>query len=329
MRRAWREGGWRGALLNVVGFPLEVLYRAAVAFRDQAYRSGVRSSAHVPIPVISVGNVVVGGTGKTPVSAWICRRLVEMGRTPALLTRGYGMDEVALHRRWNPDVPVHVDANRVRGALDAKESGADVLVMDDGFQHRGLARDLDVVLVSAEQPVSWRLLPRGPYRERPSSLSRADVVVLTSRSATAETVQAWQARLARLAPHATHASLQLVARRWTTISGEDHEAPEGDLLAVCSVAEPASFVRMLAVEASGTVELMAFADHHAYDSRDIDRIRKVAGSRAIVTTEKDAVKLEGFAGDQLPDVRVVGLELEWRSGLGALGALLADALERT
>lgn len=308
---------------------MEVLYRTGVAFRDQAYAWGVRSSTHVPIPVISIGNVVVGGTGKTPVSAWICRRLVEMGRRPALLTRGYGMDEVALHRRWNPDVPVHIDADRVRGARDAEASGADVLVMDDGFQHRRLARDLDIVLVSAEQPTSWRLLPRGPYREPPSSLSRADAVVLTYRSASAEKVQAWEARVAYLAPQATYASLRLVVHRWMSISGEDRGAPQGDLLAVCSVAEPASFVRMLALETVGSVELMAFADHHAYESRGVDRIRKAAGSRTIVTTEKDAVKLEALVDDRLPDVRVLALGLEWRSGLDAFEARLGGALDGT
>jgi tetraacyldisaccharide 4'-kinase len=326
VRSAWADEGWRGAVFGVVGVPFEVVYRAGVALHDQSYAWSLRSTVHVAVPVVSIGNVVVGGTGKTPVSAWLCAHLRSMGRSPALLTRGYGADEVALHRLWNATLPVIVNPDRVRAAQEARAAGADVVVLDDGFQHRRLARDLDVVLISAEQPEAWRMLPRGPYREPPSSLSRADVVVLTRRVASPEVAGAWREKLRYLAPEALHAELRLTPSGWVDLEGGRSEAPDGDVLAVCGIADPTSFARMVEREVGERVELMAFGDHHRYTPRDVHRIRSAAGPRAIVTTEKDAVKLRELGDGALDAVRVMEVRLEWEEGFTAFQERLEGIL---
>lgn len=184
-RFAWRmwggEGGWPGALARFALLPLEGAWRLATRARNRRYdrTEGVRVEG---LDVVSVGNLAVGGTGKTPVSAWIVEVLDAFGAAPALLLRGYGQDEVRLHRHWSPDVPVMTGPDRVAAARRAREAGADSAVLDDGFQHRRLARSLDVVLLAAGDPVPGAVLPRGPYREPFGALRRADVVVVTRRT---------------------------------------------------------------------------------------------------------------------------------------------------
>lgn len=179
--------GTSSDLLRGLLTPLSAVYGAAVAARN-SYYDRVPSASHTAgIPVISVGNLTVGGTGKTPLTIEIVRRLRAAGRRPAILTRGYGAaggetaDEVLEFEVALPDLPVVVNADRVAGAVAARrDHGADCLVLDDGFQHRRLRRDLDVVLVDA---LDWcgggRVLPAGRLREPLSSLGRADWIVIT------------------------------------------------------------------------------------------------------------------------------------------------------
>ena len=161
--RWWRgEGGAAGRVLDAVLAPGELLFRSAAAMRNQAYDRGMLRTAVGSIPVVSVGNLAVGGAGKTPVSAWIAGRLAGWGHRPALVLRGYGADEILVHRELNPGVPVLAAAHRIEAVQQAVELGCDVAVVDDGFQHRALHRDLDIALIAAD---GWesnpRLLPRG------------------------------------------------------------------------------------------------------------------------------------------------------------------------
>jgi tetraacyldisaccharide 4'-kinase len=305
--------------------PLEALYRSIVALRQIAYRGGILRSLRASIPIVSIGNLVVGGTGKTPVTAWLVRRLQEMGARPAVLLRGYGEDEALLHRRWNPDAPVFTGADRVEAAQRAAASGATVALLDDGLQHRRLARDLEVVLVAAEQPFPGHLLPRGPYRESPSALARADLVAVTRRTAADAEVEETLRKVARVAPRRPTAVLRLAPRGWTELNGAPAEHPPGAVLAVTSIAEPALFRRLVEESSGGAaVELLAFPDHHVFDVDDAGRIRRAAGARVVVVTEKDAVKLEGLA-DLLPPVRVLALAVHAERGEHELD----DALRRT
>ena len=186
-REVWAGGGGAaGTALRLALTPAEAAYGAITRARNGAYDRGWLRSERADVPVISIGNISVGGAGKTPFAAWVARRLLEWGREPAIVLRGYGEDEILLHRELTPKIPVFPHKRRVEAALEAFAMGCDVVVLDDGFQHRALARDLDIVLVPVE---GWeprpRLVPRGPWREGPRALGRADVIVLTRKSADA------------------------------------------------------------------------------------------------------------------------------------------------
>ncbi|MFW6457602.1 MAG: tetraacyldisaccharide 4'-kinase, partial [Planctomycetota bacterium] len=181
----------QNAMIRLVrGFlwPFSILYGRLAGLRNWAYNYGLKSAVQVDVPVISVGNITVGGTGKTPFVVWLCEQLRRAGREPAILSRGYGKDassgvddENEMLGALVQDVPVVVNPDRVEGAKTAvQREGADVLVMDDGFQHRRLARDCDIVLVDALNPFGGgRAIPLGTLREPLSGLSRAHVLVIT------------------------------------------------------------------------------------------------------------------------------------------------------
>lgn len=304
-----------------LGAPLAFLYGAALVARHALEPRPV----HPGIPVICIGNVTTGGTGKTPMTAWTVARLRDLGRRPAILTRGYGGDEPALLRLACPGTPVVEEGNRVEGARRARLEGADALVLDDGFQHTALARDLDIVLVDATDP--WgggHLLPWGLLREPPQALGRARAVVLTrSDQVPPSALDALRAEVRALAPRA--------------ILAEAVHAPEGGetlqglrLFGVCGIGNPEAFRRTLA--GLGTVAgFRAFRDHHPFDAGDVDAVNRAAadaGAQAVVCTEKDAVKLAGLpsaaAWKPLPvRMRIVKGETELVRAIGAIAG--ADA----
>ncbi|MBX6364902.1 MAG: tetraacyldisaccharide 4'-kinase, partial [Gemmatimonadetes bacterium] len=333
VQRWWRgEAGWPGRALDVALAPAELLFRAGAAAYHGAYARGVWRVERVAAPVVSVGNLTVGGTGKTPFTRWLVDELLRRGARPAVLHGGYAADEPALHARWHPDVPVIAERDRRIGARRALATGATVLVLDDGFQHRRLARDLDIVLVAAER---WsarpRLLPRGPWREAPAALARANVVVVTRRTAPAAAAAAVAGELRRFAPGAAAAIVALrpagwlrrpgaapstAARpgrrlasldgvgdgcaRWSAAAG----APRG--VAVCAIAEPASFFAQARAAGAVLTGSLEFRDHHTYTRDDAARIAAAAAGAAVITTAKDAVKLEPL----LPDAELWVLEQE-------------------
>lgn len=297
----WNDsGGLPARLMTAVTAPLSTLFGLGVRSRGALYDRELLPVESAPIPVVSVGNLSVGGTGKTPTSRWVVESLTAMGHSPALVSRGYGADELALHRRWYPQVPVIADPDRVRGVRSASAGGATVAVLDDGFQHRRLARDLDIVLVSRSQPMPPRLLPRGPYREPLSALRRAGVVLVTVRSSEqggAEVPGGARALADELRLHAgPRAAVDILPIRpdgWRTLGGQASPPPRGEVLAVCSVADPERFRTLLeeVLGRTGGVDLLPWPDHHPYDEDDLRRILSRAAGRTIVTTEKDAVKL--------------------------------------
>jgi tetraacyldisaccharide 4'-kinase len=325
VRRWWGgAGGAGGAALSAAALPLELLFRVAVAGRSAAYGARALRAVRAPAPVISVGNLTVGGTGKTPVVAWLVRVLLASGRRPAVALRGHGRDERLLHARWNPTGRVQVDKDRVRAARAAAAAGADVVVLDDGFQHRRLARDLDLVLIAAEQPFPGPLLPRGPYREPPRALARADWVIVTRRVASADDARRVAAAVRREAPRVPIALARLAPDGWQSLTGTAVGPPGGDVLAVAGVAGPEAFAELVRGATGARVELLDFPDHHEFTPEDVERVRRVAAGRPVVVTEKDAVKLGSLAG-LLPDVRVLTLAVEIEEGEDALLAALLRA----
>jgi tetraacyldisaccharide 4'-kinase len=287
--------------LRVASWP----YGLAVQLRNALYERGWKQRHRPPVPVVSVGNLTVGGTGKTPCVEYVARHYRGLDRRVAILSRGYGStlgrnDEAMVLEENLPDVPHLQGANRTALATTAvDELESEILILDDGFQHRRLARDLDVVLIDATNP--WGhgyLLPRGLLREPPSSLRRAGVVVLTrcDQVASAERGRLREA-VARLAPdvpvaETTHRPMDLSNGAQIAPLDRLHGRPTA---AFCGVGNPEAFRRTLRDCGADVAAFRTFPDHHAYARADVDDLRVWARQQAsdcvVVTTQKDLVKL--------------------------------------
>jgi tetraacyldisaccharide 4'-kinase len=304
-----REG--LGATMARVGLScLEPGYGAATGLRNRLYDRGWMRSTAVSVPVISVGNLTTGGTGKTPVVAAVCHELQQHGFQPGIASRGYGsLDEAGNDERrvldlLCPDTPHRQNRDRVEAAREVIASGANVVVLDDGFQHRRLHRDLDIVLIDAMNPWGYgRLLPRGLLRESARGLRRAGLVVMTradlvdppSLDSLRETIAGWT-------------DAPLVVSRFRATHLVDSQGARFDLaeftgrslFGFCGIGNPAAFQRTLqeaGLDATGD-RLVRFPDHHHYtaaDARDILRYAQAANAEGIVCTLKDLVKWPGVA----------------------------------
>lgn len=311
----WAGDGVGARLARTLLAPLSWGFSAGVRARNRMYDAGLLASRATAIPAVSVGNLSVGGTGKTPVAADLARRLQEAGAHPGIVLRGYGDDEPAVHAVLNPSVPVVANADRVAGSREAQARGCDVVVLDDAFQHRRASRVVDIVLVAAEQwRAGVRLLPAGPYREPLSSLRRATLVLVTRKSAPEEESASCADALSRLvdgtvvrgalqfdglvradrdspAGSAPHPSMATAATRGERASLDTLRGAQ--VLAIAGIGAPAAFARQLE-SAGATVELVSFPDHHRYTDDDVRVLARRAGAtRLVVCTLKDAVKLGG------------------------------------
>jgi tetraacyldisaccharide 4'-kinase len=281
-------------------------YGSAVWARNRLFDAGWKKQCRVGVPVVSVGNLTVGGTGKTPCVEYVARFYRERGVRVTILSRGYGAaggpnDEALVLEDNLPDVPHLQDADRVALAgIAVEELEAELLILDDGFQHRRLARDLDIVLVDATDPFGHgRLLPRGLLREPPSSLSRADAVVLTRcDQAPDSNVNQLTTHVRKLAPgrpvvQTTHAPVG-----WQQQGQPDRPVDTlrgRPVAAFCGIGNPEAFRATLREVGSEPIAFRTFPDHHAYSRADVDALRTWARQQptdaALVTTQKDAVKL--------------------------------------
>jgi tetraacyldisaccharide 4'-kinase len=295
-------------------------YGTAAWTRNRLFDLGLRKPTRVPVPVVSVGNLTLGGTGKTPCVEYVAGFYRDLGVSVALLSRGYGADagrndEAMVLEENLPDVPHLQGADRVGLARTAvEELESEVLVLDDGFQHRRLARDLDVVLIDATRPLRCEyLFPRGLLREPVSGLTRAGMVVLTRTDQVEPEVLEGQrhwlrARFPAL-PVATavHAPIALVGTDDTRDAAELKGKPVG---AFCGVGNPEAFQRTLADLGAELVAFRLFPDHHPYSRTDVDDLRTWSATlppgAAVATTQKDLVKLRlpDLAGRPLWAVRV-------------------------
>ena len=290
-------------MLRVALAAASLPYAAAMRLRRWAYRRGILPSHAANAAVICVGNITTGGTGKTPMVVWLVRHLTESGRQVAILTRGYkaveGTSDEAELLAQLCDAAVVIDPDRVAGAAAAVAAGADVIVMDDGYQHRRLRRDLDIVLVSAASPFGYNwCLPRGLLREPPSALRDADVVVIThSDDVAAERLAELKERLGRLSCGAT---IGLARHKPTHLLDDAGEtAPLSDLagrriFAFCGIGGPEGFFAMLEGLGAELVGRRALDDHVAYtQARQAALLAAAddADAEMVVTTQKDHVKL--------------------------------------
>jgi tetraacyldisaccharide 4'-kinase len=291
----WYGTGGGVAAVRELLWPVSRAYEMAIAVRARLYDAGLLKSEAPALATVSVGNLTVGGTGKTPVAAWLASQLARSAR-PAIVLRGYGKDEVEVHRRLNPDVPVVANPDRAAAIREAKTRGADVAILDDAFQHRRIRRTADIILLSAEQLVRpIRQLPTGPWREPLHAAKRAHLIVVTRKSASTADAERAIAMLAAIAPGVPTAVVHLApgqlvdAARNTTLPLDKLRGAQ--VVAIAAIAEPTLFARQL--ESLGArVSLVAYRDHHAYSDADIaaaaDRIPR---DGLAVCTLKDAVKL--------------------------------------
>jgi len=315
-------------------WPLVPLYAAMVGLKDGLRNIGGLRTRSLQRPVVSVGSLSAGGAGKTPVVIALAKLLEEHGWAVDVLTRGYGRkgrgvelvsgedatrfgDEPVLIARAT-GVPVWVGKNRFAAGKKAEadpsaelrdDKVGGVHILDDGFQHRRLARKVDVVLVTTDD-LDDSLLPAGNLRERPRALSRADVIVVRDRE------------LKRIAPRVLNILHKRVTM-WRIRRKLRFPEPLGVLsaglrpVAFCAIARPMGFAEMLLDTGCGIVDTVAFPDHHAFTASDVEQLLDVAKKRkasGFVTTEKDAVKLTDAVRAQLESIGpvvVVGLEVEF------------------
>lgn len=322
------RGGPAGAALDVALWPAERLFSTAADLRNRAYDRGWLSSERAPVPVVSIGNLSVGGVGKTPFAAWAAERFASWGWSPAIVLRGYGEDEVLVHRELNPGVPVFAATRRAVAVARAADAGCGVAILDDGFQHRALDRDLDVVLLSAEAwRASRRLLPRGPWRESFSALGRADVVVVTRKSEPAEQSLEIAGELRGLARGTVIATCHLAPTGLAPLhpgASASAAVEGGSVLAVASLGDPRAFASQLEMMGAH-VELMAFPDHHPFEHADAQAMRARAGDRPIVMTRKEAVKLRPLLPESVAAL-VLGQRVVLETGEEALLEALRAAV---
>src|ERR687890_667025 len=196
VRWLWTSRRPDATLVRLALLPASALWHGAMAVRDSAYRRGWFQVRDLPLPSVAIGNLTVGGSGKTPIAIWVARYYVSRGLTPGILLRGYGADEVLVHQHAVPQAQVVADADRAAGADRALARGAQVLVLDDAYQRLDVHRDLNIAVVSAEttRAVRWTL-PAGPWRESLRALNRADAVIVTRKRATPEAALALAADL--------------------------------------------------------------------------------------------------------------------------------------
>lgn len=339
-----RRRGAGAALCRGVLSLCAPLYGAAVALRNLAFDRGWRSVHRAAVPVVSVGNLTTGGTGKTPLVAWIVGELQRQGAAPGILSRGYGSaagapnDERLVLELLCPRVPHVQTPDRVAGAeILVEQHRCDVLILDDGFQHRRLGRDLDIVLLDALRPWGYgALLPRGLLREPPAALRRAGLVCLTRVD------QCDEEQLRRLREQVRRCTaaplLEVVFRPTRLLNAAGETAPPSKLQscslgAVCGIGNPEAFRRTLTSIGAPIAEqrFQAYPDHHAYGESDRRRLAEwtaCEGIELVVVTLKDLVKLPWV---RLGTAALWGLEVgvEFRSGQSQLEGALEGLMRRS
>ena len=333
--------------------PLSYIYAVVLKTRGWLYDCGLLKQKQLPCTVISVGNIVAGGTGKTPAVIWIAKYLQSEGFQVGVLLRGYKRaghhsisvvsdgkqiltpvtesgDEAGMIARKLPGVSIVIGSDRYAAGLEVIRLWGHtegVLILDDGFQRRQLARDLDILTIDSTQPFgTGKLLPAGTLREPKTALRRTDILLLTRTDLAAEPVNFERFVRGKQVFQTCHQPTRL----YQLSTGEECalELLKGQhILAVCGIGNPEAFVGTLRQFEPKAVELLAFPDHHRYslaDLKDINARAGEVGADLIVTTEKDSQKLEAFAA--ATQFVVLEIELEVKTNLEALKKRLKQVI---
>lgn len=326
-RWLWRERTLAARAARLALIPLSFAYRGAAAARVAAYRTGILRRRRPALPAVAVGNLTVGGSGKTPIAQWMAAWFAERGYRPAIVLRGYGGDEGDEHRARLPAAIVVEQPNRLAAMRRAARLGARVAVLDDAYQRLSVLPMLTVAVVSVESggAVRWPF-PAGPWREPWRALRRADLVIVTRKRAHGAAATALADAVRRLVPYTPVARARLAPAEFRgLVSGRrvSADALAGKRVrAVAGVADPESFAWQLRALGAG-VRLDARADHAPYDARDVACLLEAGASvDYVVVTAKDAVKLRPRWPEGAEEPLVAQLELSWEDG----GDVVADAL---
>jgi tetraacyldisaccharide 4'-kinase len=334
-----RRRGVSAAAVRTLLRGAEFGYAAAMRWRNLRYDRGGLNVERLDVPVISVGNITLGGTGKTPMVEWLARWYRARNVRVVLVSRGYGAEAGAVNdealelEQRLPDVPHVQNRDRVAGAKMAiEEFESQLVILDDGFQHRRLGRDLDIVLIDALEPFGFEhVFPRGTLREPLVGLSRAHIVALSRADAIdAEARKSIERRIRQYAPQAmwievTHRPVGLVnsegrQKPLTSIAGKS-------VAAFCGIGNPAGFRHTHVATGANVVALREFADHHAYAREDVESLAQWVHSLsvdAVICTAKDLVKLRLDQIGGLP-LWALAIELEILRGHEELEVRLNSA----
>ena len=313
---------------NVVFLPFKfilylasLIYGLAIFLRHILYKLHIFNTRKAPLKIISVGNITLGGTGKTPFAMALARMLEEdLKKNVAVLIRGYGWDEQEMLKRNLADVPVLVGQDRFRSSSRAvKLYGSDTAILDDGFQHWELARDLDIVLIDSRNPFgNGHLFPRGVLREPKRSLKRADIIVLTKNNGAVAGMDIIRKEVnvinnGAIILEAAHIPKHLYegrARRTHDLSTVKSKR----VVLLSSIADPLYFEDTVKGLGANVVEHIKFPDHHDYGKKDMERVAarcEAVHFDFVITTEKDIVKLNRL-GLFIGSYRVLTLAVEMR-----------------
>jgi tetraacyldisaccharide 4'-kinase len=305
--------------LRLLLWPASVIYGDLARLRARLYAQGTLKVKRLNTPVISVGNLTVGGTGKTPMVIFLAERFLAEGKRVAILSRGYKgaggtSDEIELMKfRLQDRVMFGVGPDRYEQGRQLETKGVDIFLLDDGFQHLQLFRDINILLMDASQPLGREsLLPAGTLREPVSAMDRADLLVITrleASPATLSTIEKLQdypvfsAVTRLLGFRRLGAGIQLLSAR---------EIGAGPFYAFCGIGNPKAFYHDLKTWNVPVVQTSEFPDHHRYDQRDaleLEHVARTSGAEAFITTEKDAQNLSGVSFTEFP-VFIAVIEME-------------------
>lgn len=337
-----RRRGLGGALARLAMGAASVPYGWAIRIRNRGYDRGTKEIHRASVPVLSVGNLTVGGTGKTPMVEWLARQLRQRNIRVAILSRGYGAEQGSLNDEALelelslPDVPHLQNPDRAAAAqIAVDELATQLLLLDDGFQHRRLARDFDLVLLDATEPFGFdRLLPRGTLREPLIGLRRAQAVVLSRADMIdAAARQQVRTRVARLAPQVVWAEVEHRPAALVDSAGACRGLEElrgQSILAFCGIGNPAGFRHTLEGLGCQIAAWREFPDHHNYTREDVEELAQLvrtSGGRVAVCTRKDLVKLRVPTVGGAP-LRAVSVELRFLRGEAELTAAMKPIADR-
>ena len=287
---------------------LEPVYRLVIGLRNAGFDLGLRKPRRVNVPVISVGNLTTGGTGKTPVVALVVQILQQQGRIPGIISRGYrsvdgqANDEKRVLERLCPGVPHEQNSTRYEATRKLiSTTDIDTIVMDDGYQHRQLHRELDIVLIDATNPFGYdHLLPRGLMREPLTALKRTDVVLITRSDMVAESeLAAIEERVRKIVPKLADRIGRVEFRPTGLIDSQGRrysveELNDQPVMLICGIGNPAAFADTCRKAGLKVEATLWFPDHHHYTNEDLTEIAERAASRGInrvIMTVKDMVKI--------------------------------------